>query len=81
MWSMLPGSSPDFNTTPDFHYGKVSYCQPLDQREITIAYMYGATFNIHVYIEVVVLASLAQLFVFVELARCARSVRIEIKDV
>lgn len=22
VWSMLPGSSPDFNTTPDFHYGK-----------------------------------------------------------
>ena len=32
-------------------------------------------------IQVVVLASLAQLLVFVELARCARSIQIEIKDV
>ena len=34
-----------------------------------------------IYIQVVVLASLAQLLVFVELARCARSIQIEIKDV
>ena len=33
------------------------------------------------YLHVVVLASLAQLLVFVELARCARSIQIEIKDV
>jgi len=32
-------------------------------------------------IQVVVLASLAQLLVFVKLARCARSIQIEIKDV
>ena len=31
-------------------------------------------------IQVVVRASLAQLLVFVELARCARSIQIEIKD-
>ena len=35
----------------------------------------------YIYIQVVVLASLAQLLVFVELARCARSIQIEIKDV
>ena len=34
----------------------------------------------YIYIQVVVLASLAQLLVFVELARCARSIQIEIKD-
>ena len=32
-------------------------------------------------LQVVVLASLAQLLVFVELARCTRSIQIEIKDV
>ena len=32
-------------------------------------------------VQVVVLTSLAQLLVFVELARCARSIQIEIKDV
>ena len=36
---------------------------------------------IYIHVQVVVLASLAQLLVFVELARCARSVRIENKDV
>ncbi len=34
-----------------------------------------------VHVQVVVLASFAQLLVFVKLARCARSVEIEIKDV
>jgi len=32
-------------------------------------------------LQVVVFASLARLLVFVELARCARSIQIEIKDV
>ena len=39
------------------------------------------TYREVVAVQVVVLASLAQLLVFVELARCARSIQIEIKDV
>ena len=41
----------------------------------------GGVSYIHVYIQVVVLASLAQLLVCVELARCARSVQMQIKHV
>ena len=42
----------------------------------------AALLKVYMYIiQVVVLASLAQLLVFVELARCARSIQIEIKDV